>query len=99
MKYYLCVIIRLRFCCGPNISPVICVISSVINHYYMTTTNQKEEILRSLSNLDAFQSELVLNYINGLLYVRQRDAYHYSVKRHQAMKEIGQALGKAGSWM
>ena len=64
----------------------------------MTTTNQKEEILRSLSNLDAFQSEMVLNYINGLLYVRQRDAY-YSVKRHQAMKEIGQALGKAGSWM
>jgi hypothetical protein len=65
----------------------------------MTTTYQKMEILRSLNNLDAAQSEKVLNYIKGLLFVQQKEFYHQNIKRHRAMKEIGQALSQAGNWI
>jgi hypothetical protein len=65
----------------------------------MTTTYQKMEILRSLRNLDAAQSEKVLNYIKGLLFVEQKESYHQNIKRHRAMKEIGDALGQAGNWI
>lgn len=59
----------------------------------MTTTNQKQEILQSLSNLDAAQSEKVLTYIRGLLS-GHRNEVHYQMLKRQAMKEIGQALGQ-----
>jgi len=65
----------------------------------MTTTYQKTEILRSLSDLDAAQSEKVLNYIRGLLIMEQTESYHRNIKRRRAMKEIGQALGQAGNWI
>jgi hypothetical protein len=65
---------------------------------FMTSTYQKEEIVRSLNNLDAVQSEKVLHYIKGLLNVQQHESYHQHVKRHRAMQEIGQALGEPGSW-
>ena len=57
----------------------------------MTTTNQKQEILRSLQNLDAVQSEKVLEYIRELLKNDSGSAYHHYIKR-KAMREIGQAL-------
>ncbi|MEX2230621.1 MAG: hypothetical protein WD824_00565 [Cyclobacteriaceae bacterium] len=61
----------------------------------MTTTLQKQEILQSLNSLDPAQSEKVLNYIRGLLSVQQKEFYHQNLKRHQAMREISQALGQA----
>jgi hypothetical protein len=73
------------------------VLSSTTN--FMTTTYQKLEILQSLNNLDAAQSEKVLNYIKGLLCVQQEEFYHHNIKRHRAMKEIGKALDQAGNWM
>jgi hypothetical protein len=61
----------------------------------MTSTNHKQEILQSLNSLDPAQSEKVLNYIKGLLYVQQRSEFHHqNVRRHQAMKEISNALGQ-----
>ena len=60
----------------------------------MTTTNQKLEILRSLNNLDAVQSEKVLIFIKDLLHSEQNDLYHQYMKR-KAMQEIGQALRQA----
>ena len=57
----------------------------------MTTTNQKLEILQSLSNLDAVQSEIVLKFIKGLVQNDGRQIAHQHFKR-KAMKEIGQAL-------
>ena len=65
----------------------------------MTTTYQKQELVQSLQDLDAAQSEKVLIYIRGLLSVQQRESYRQNVKRHRAMKEIGQALGQSGTWM
>ena len=59
----------------------------------MTITNQKQEILQSLSSLDPAQAEKVLNYIRGLLN-SQRSEVHYQMLKRQAMKEIGQALGQ-----
>jgi hypothetical protein len=60
----------------------------------MTTTNQKQEIVRSLSNLDAAQSEQVLNFIRGLISREQNDLYHQYLKR-KAIQEIGRALEQA----
>lgn len=56
----------------------------------MTTTNRKQEIIQSLHNLDAVQSEKVLAYIKGLLKNESDAAYHYTKRR--AMREISQAL-------
>ena len=64
----------------------------------MTTTLQKQEILQSLNSLDTAQSEKVLNYIKGLLYVQRKEFYHQNLKRHKAMKEITQALGQVGKF-
>lgn len=57
----------------------------------MTITYQKLEILQSLNNLDAAQSEKVLNFINGLLKAPE-DNLHQRYVRTLAMEEIGQAL-------
>ncbi len=57
----------------------------------MTATYQKLEILQSLNNLDAVQSEKVLHFIKGLLQTPERDLRHHYM-RSKAMKEIGQAL-------
>jgi hypothetical protein len=57
----------------------------------MTTTNQKLEILQSLNNLDAVQSEIVLKFIQGLIQGDGNRAAHHQLKR-KAMREIGQAL-------
>lgn len=62
----------------------------------MTTTNQKQEILQSLSNLDATQSEKVLDYIRGLLNSPSSEVQYQLLKR-RAMREIGQALGQVRS--
>ena len=64
----------------------------------MTTTYQKLEILQCLNNLDAAQSEKVLNYIKGLLNVQQSESYYRNIRRYRAMKEIDQALGEARNW-
>ena len=56
----------------------------------MTTTNRKQEIIHSLQNLDAVQSEKVLAYIKVLLRNETDAAYHYTKSR--AMREISQAL-------
>ena len=60
----------------------------------MTTTNQKQEIVRSLNNLDAVQSEKVLSFIKGLIHNEPNDLYQQHLKR-KAMQEIGQALQQA----
>jgi len=57
----------------------------------MTTTNQKLEIMQSLNNLDALQSEIVLKFIQGLIQGDVNRAAHHHFKR-KAMREIGQAL-------
>ena len=57
----------------------------------MTTTNRKLEILQSLNNLDAVQSEIVLKFIKGLVQGERNQIFHQHIKR-KAMKEIGQAL-------
>jgi CO dehydrogenase/acetyl-CoA synthase beta subunit len=59
----------------------------------MTTTNQKQEILQSLSSLDSVQSEKVLNYIKGLMKGNQNEVQYQRLKQ-EAMKEISQALGQ-----
>jgi hypothetical protein len=58
----------------------------------MTTTNQKQEIVQTLSSLDAVQAEKVLNFIKGLVHNERQDLYHQYLKR-KAMTEIGKALG------
>jgi hypothetical protein len=58
----------------------------------MTTTNQKQEILQSLSSLDSVQSEKVLNYIKGLK--GNQNEVQYQRLKQEAMKEISQALGQ-----
>ena len=60
----------------------------------MTTTNQKLEILQSLNNLDAVQSEIVLKFIKGLIQGDLHRTAHQHLKR-KAMREIGQALKQA----
>lgn len=60
----------------------------------MTTINQKQEILQSLSSLDAVQSEKVLDFIKGLLPGYENDLRHQHLKS-RAMKEINQALRQA----
>jgi hypothetical protein len=57
----------------------------------MTTTHPKQEILQSLNNLDAAQSEKVLDFIKGLLKNSHSDLQHQTIKR-KALREIGQAL-------
>jgi hypothetical protein len=57
----------------------------------MTATNQKQEIVQSLSRLDAFQAEKVLHFIKGLVHNETHDLYHQHMKR-KAMNEIGHAL-------
>ena len=64
-------------------------LSSTTN--FMTTTHPKQEILQSLNNLDAAQSEKVLDFIKGLLKNSPSDLQHQTIKR-KALREIGQAL-------
>lgn len=64
-------------------------LSSTTN--FMTTTHPKQEILQSLNNLDAAQSEKVLDFIRGLLKNSHNDLQQQTIKR-QALREIGQAL-------
>lgn len=58
----------------------------------MTRTNQQQEILQSLTNLDAVQSEKVLAYIKHLL--GNRNEMEYQTLKQEAIKEIGRALGQ-----
>lgn len=60
----------------------------------MTSTNRKQEIVRSLNNLNADQSEQVLNFIRGLISREQNDLYHQYFKS-KAIQEIGKALQQA----
>jgi hypothetical protein len=58
----------------------------------MTVFNKKHQILESLEDLDHAQTEKVLDYIRGLLKVSRDDA-RYQLLKHEALKEIRQALG------
>ena len=64
----------------------------------MTTINQKQEIVQSLGNLDAVQSEKVLEYIKTLLN-RRRDEKNDDSRKGEIMKEINRALGQARLWI
>lgn len=64
----------------------------------MTTINQKQEIVQSLGDLDAVQSEKVLEYIKTLLNRRQ-DEKNDDSRKGEIMKEINRALGQARLWI
>lgn len=64
----------------------------------MTTINQKNEIVQSLGNLDAVQSEKVLEYIKTLLDRRQ-DETDDDRRKGEMLKEINRALGQARLWI
>ncbi|MEO5601267.1 MAG: hypothetical protein ABIR06_10090 [Cyclobacteriaceae bacterium] len=57
----------------------------------MTSTNQKQEILKTLSSLDSIQAEKVLDFMKGLKKSNSSERHYETIKR-QAMKEISQAL-------
>jgi hypothetical protein len=57
----------------------------------MTTTNQRNQILETLSVLDQEQAEKVLTYMKGILYGDTDKAVYQKFKR-EAMREIRQAL-------
>lgn len=57
----------------------------------MTITYQKLELLQTVQNLDAVQSEKVLDFIRELAKTPENDRDQQRVKT-RAMKEIGQAL-------
>jgi hypothetical protein len=57
----------------------------------MTTTNQRNQILETLSVLDQEQAEKVLAYMKGILYDDTRKAVYKQFKR-EAMRDIRQAL-------
>lgn len=59
----------------------------------MTTANHRQEILQSLHNLNSAQSAKVLQFIKDLVDSHTRELYQQQFKS-QAMKEIGEALGK-----
>jgi hypothetical protein len=59
----------------------------------MTTSNQKHQILASLESMDHAQAEKVLNYIKGILDT-PRESANYQKLKVQALREIGQALGR-----
>ena len=61
----------------------------------MTTPNQKQEIVQSLSNLDAVQSEKVLNYIKALLH----GPAAAEQQKEKAMREINSAITMARLWI
>ena len=60
----------------------------------MTINHQRQEIIKSLSNLEPAQAEKVLDYIKGLLVKRNFNAaeIQYQNLKREALKEIGQAL-------
>jgi len=60
----------------------------------MTTTKEKQEILRSLNNLDSVQTQQVLNFIKDILRADENGPYQQYLKR-KAMQEIGHALKQA----
>ena len=64
----------------------------------MTAINQKKEIVQSLGNLDAVQSEKVLEYIKTLLDRRQ-DETNDDRRKGEILKEINRALGQARLWI
>lgn len=55
------------------------------------TTNSRQEIMRSLNELDTLQSERVLEYIKAIMRQEQHVPKHHRVKR-KALKEIRSAL-------
>ena len=57
----------------------------------MTSTDQKQEILKTLSSLDSIQAEKVLDFMKGLKRSHSIDPHYETIKR-RAMKEISQAL-------
>jgi hypothetical protein len=57
----------------------------------MTITYQKLELLQTVQNLDAVQSEKVLDFIRELAKTPENDPDQQRVKT-RAMKDIGQAL-------
>jgi hypothetical protein len=65
----------------------------------MTNNNQKQEIMKSLSNLEPAQAEKVLNYIRGLLVKGSFNSaeIQYQNQKREALKEIGQALRQANA--
>jgi hypothetical protein len=59
----------------------------------MTDHNQKNEILETLNSLDQAQTDKVMDYIKGLLYVKKDETYYQKFKQ-EALREIRQALSK-----
>ena len=59
----------------------------------MTTSKQKDEILRSLDAMDSSQADEVLRYIGGLLE-DPRERVEYQAFKKAAMVEIKKALCK-----
>jgi hypothetical protein len=57
----------------------------------MTSTNQRHQILETLSVMDAEQAEKVLAYMKGILYGDREKSVYQRFKR-EAMKDIRQAL-------
>jgi len=64
----------------------------------MTTASQKKEIVESLNDLDAVQSEKVLEFIRTLHESRQGVAKQ-EIGHRKVMKEINQALTQARLWV
>ena len=56
-------------------------------------TNKKHQILESIDSLNQAQADKVLEYIKGLLYTSNDEAYYKKLKR-EGLKEIRQALSK-----
>ena len=57
----------------------------------MTTTNHKNQIVRSLEALDHEQAQKVLDYIRGILH-EERNTVGYHLLKYEALKQIRQAL-------
>jgi hypothetical protein len=57
----------------------------------MINTNQRHQILETLSVMDAEQTEKVLAYMKGILYGEREKPVYQRFKR-EAMKDIRQAL-------
>ena len=64
----------------------------------MTTINQKHEIVQSLNDLDAVQSEKVLDFIKTLRDSQQRKAGQQDLKP-KFVKEMNHALSQVRLWI
>ncbi len=70
----------------------------IVNQSHMIVIHQKQEIVQSLDDLDAIQSEKVLDFIKELLDRQRNEADQQSLDR-KALKEINRALRHPRLWM